>query len=167
MKCPECDDVLLPGSTKCRTCGWEETLKINNRPSIASLRAEIVDVLRAGRVEEPEKHVEWFINLLEPEKKDEHPKQVQVVGNNRDDNGYRWVWPYALRVKECLLKYLTLSDDDKKIVTAARADNIFWRGDDIKFFLDVIEETMIMRDIGVAEYRKRCIEKMKTLKMGV
>ena len=164
FECPKCRIDLKIGATEC-PCGWSVN-KIAGRPSIASLRAEIVDVLRMGNVKDPDKHVEWFIDLLEPERKEEHPKQVQVVGNGREDNGYRWVWPYALRVKGCLLKYLTLSNDDKKIVMAARADNIFWRGDDIKLFMDVVEETMIMREIGVTAYRKQCLGKMKNLKIG-
>jgi len=164
MKCPKCDDVLMPGATKCRSCGWEkggEQSTSKPAPNYDSLVHEILNILRVANISDPESKVRKFIDLLEPEKRNESAREVQVVGG-----GTRWVWPYEVRVKQCLLKYLQLDDDDKRVIQRARNDGIFWRGDDMAFFNDVIIETMRMREIGVESYRAQCVEKMKALKIG-
>ena len=38
MRCPDCDDVLLPGSVRC-TCGWERRLDAVNRTCLCGEQA--------------------------------------------------------------------------------------------------------------------------------
>ena len=71
--------------------------------------------------------------------------------------------PYHSRILYTLSIFLRLSVSDQRIVVAAREDGIFWRGDTIKFFMLVIDETQRMRKIGVENYRLESLRRMGKL----
>lgn len=100
----------------------------------------------------------WWIDQQELPKPEDRPRQVSVVG----DEGVRWICPYHQRLCYTLAKFLTIPTADQRIILAAREENIFWRGDEMYFFMMVIDETQKMRKMGVAAYREEALKKMKT-----
>ena len=102
---------------------------------------------------------EWWLNMMEPPQPEETPRQVPL----NSGEGSRWVCPYHSRILYTLSIFLRLSVSDQRIVVAAREDGIFWRGDTIKFFMLVIDETQRMRKIGVENYRLESLRRMGKL----
>ena len=99
----------------------------------------------------------WWISKIEPPKETEHPQSMSTA----DGEGIRWVCPYHNRVLYTLRKFINSSNKDCQYILAAREDGIFWRGDDISFFIGVVAETVRMRKIGVKNYREECLDRMK------
>lgn len=102
----------------------------------------------------------WFMGLIEPHQPEEAPRVITVGGERV------WSWPYEVRVISLLKKYLKADHSFQETITAARADNIYWRGDDREQFNMIINETERMRSMGVVAYRKEVKEKMRNFKMG-
>ncbi len=96
----------------------------------------------------------WFLDqCLDPWKaRDDQATQVGITGGH----GKRWHDPYLQRVKQCAEIYLGLSQRDRELLEAGVEDGVHWRGEPIKQFVEIWEETQILRDIGTTAYIKRC-----------
>lgn len=100
----------------------------------------------------------WWIDMQEKPSQQDRPHKVSVVG----DDGFRWICPYHLRISYTLRKFLfAMKEAEQRIIMAAREDGVFWRGDDMYFFMLVIDETQRMRKIGVEAYREESLKKLK------
>ena len=104
----------------------------------------------------------WWIDMQEPPSMPaDAPRRVSMPG----DEGQRWICPYHERIRHTLRKFLSLHEHDQKIIMAAREDKVFWRGDDMPFFMRVIDETVKMRKMGVEAYRIEALKKMKSCRL--
>lgn len=90
----------------------------------------------------------WWMGIIEQPREHERPREVALPGGQ----GMRWVCPYTDRAVYTLRRFMALEDPDQKYIIGARGDDIYWRGDDMKFFRGLYEETMNMRDIGREKY---------------
>lgn len=68
---------------------------------------------------------------------------------------------YLARVRAAFGAFMRADDRLRDLVMDAAVDNIRWRGEDYQQFLGVIGETLRMREIGPAAYRKEAIGKIK------
>ncbi len=121
-------------------------------PTVNDFRNWFVDLMDELKAD---LKIDWFLGLVEPHQKEEAPR-TSAVGGKRI-----WVWPYMARMEMLLRKYLSCDETFKQIIIGARADGIFWRGDDQEFFINVINETERMRKIGAAVYIEECLAKRK------
>ena len=161
--CPECEDALLPGATRC-SCGWRskaaksENRSSEPRPDTESLIRDLIEILTAtdkakwpvAMPDEPQAAAEWFLWLIA----DQRPGEQQRQHMNRDGK-YYWRWPYADRARGMLHTFLRGDADLQRLVIAAREDEIFWRGEDYRTLLSIINETEAMREEGVTDYVAR------------
>ena len=127
----------------------------------AEMRRHTLPALFPNRIEDA---VQFWKDLNEPYNLiNETPRLVPVQGKDKE-NSKRWVCPYNERLIYTLRKFLKLKPRDREIVLAGiREDKVWWRGDSIDFYSKVIDEDHKMREMGVAEYRKQSIKKMKTM----
>ena len=123
-------------------------------PTLNNLKADLERKLRETSASFS---VQWFLNLVESHQKLESPHVVTRAGKRV------WDWPYETRVVHLLRTYLSLDVEFQQLIVAASEDNIYWRGDDIKFFMMVISEVDKMRAIGVEKYRELAQQKMQTV----
>lgn len=151
-KCPSCETVLLPGSNKCRDCGWGAA-DHHAMPTIDTLKSEIKEL---GLRNDPE----WYLKLLEKHKPEEAPRKVQARSDKSKSGGSLWQWPYRDRVLFCLRKFKSLPEVEQQTIISARKDKIYWRGDDLDFFMRVIEETEKMREMGIDKYKAQAMKQL-------
>ena len=168
--CPNCAETLAPPGTRCAGCGWHEAQRDHEQagyPTLDTLRADVAEHLRGWKgaaphylPTDPAQAAHVWLKVLEGPKDGEQP--------HRTAKG--WRWPYADRVVYCLRRYLQLELSGQKTVIAAREDRIAWRGDDIEFFSQVIEQTFAMREVGrekyIAEARKTARAVIRGTKRG-
>jgi len=81
-------------------------------------------------------------------------------------NGSTWLWPFRSRIIMLLQKYIYADDLLRDTIDSAREMGVDWRGDDFIELVNVMNEHEIMNKIGVKEYRKQAIAKMKSLRIG-
>lgn len=93
---------------------------------------------------------EW-VDLQEP------PKPGETAFVKESDAGAVWRTPYLDRLTYTLKKYLKHPTEDRNLILAGIKAGIPWRGDEIDAYKHIIEETEIMREIGLDEYRKRAL----------
>ena len=96
----------------------------------------------------------WWVEQQQPAHRDERP---QLVNCAQQDGGQRWQTPYLNRLVDTLQTYIQLPDDEREMILAARADNVWWRGDEVKsadggpgLFLRIYDETLKAREYGSA-----------------
>lgn len=99
----------------------------------------------------------WFLKQIEPQRYNEKAFLRQTK------DGEYYIWPYAERVKHLLRLFMSATPELQKLIVDMRNDNIYWRGDTLDEFQMVIDEYRVMREIGIAEYRKQAIIKMKSI----
>lgn len=109
---------------------------------------------------DPNEAAEWWRNILEPPDQFSAPQRYTIHGKD-SENAYGFKWPYAETTTRFLKKFLHLPKPHQNTILAAREDKIFWRGDDIDFFMMVIDKTMIMREMGVEKHKKRFFNKLR------
>lgn len=136
----------------------KETEVLQVKPTFLDLESDIADIIRT----QPHKGnvfdvVKWFVNLLEGQMSGEGIREVRT-GKGQP----YWLWPYAERMKRLTRQYYTLNNDFQQIIQAAREDEVYWRGDEMGFFMTVIDETEKMKSLGAVKYRKRALKMMKT-----
>lgn len=81
----------------------------------------------------------------------------------KGENSTVWVWPFRDRVLLLLEKYINSHDLLRDTIDSAVLVGVDWRGDDYIELVNVINEHELMNKIGVKEYRKQAIKKMKSL----
>jgi len=77
-----------------------------------------------------------------------------------------WVWPFKTKILLLLEKYMKADDLLRDTIDSAKLMGVDWRGDSFEELVNVMNEHEIMNRVGVAEYRKQAIKKMKALNMG-
>ena len=146
--CPECKNTLIKHN-ECTLCGWAEgKAKTNTMPTLDTLKSEIKEL---GLRNDPE----WYLKLLEKHRPEEAPRKVQAKSG-----GFLWQWPYRDRVLFCLRKFKSLPEVEQQTIISARKDKIYWRGDDLDFFMRVIEETEKMREMGIDKYKAQAMKQL-------
>ncbi len=81
----------------------------------------------------------------------EKPTQVNVTGKS---GAVRWYSPYVERLVTNLVKFLAeLNEKDRRYIVAAKEEGIYWRGDPMKFFYKIVEETERLRKMGREAYQ--------------
>jgi len=93
-------------------------------------------------------------------------KQIWSEKPKMNAAGNIWVWPFRSRIILLLEKYIYTDDLLRDTIDSAKEMGVDWRGDDFIELVNVMNEHEIMNKIGVKEYRKQAIAKMKSLNMG-
>lgn len=91
-----------------------------------------------------------------------HERPYRVAMNGNLDR-QRWVEPYRDRLTQCASIYLRLSEQDTQLLHAGAEDGVHWRGESITQYLDVVNETLRMREMGVPAYRQEVLKALITL----
>lgn len=97
--------------------------------------------------------------LFEPEAMNENQSYTWKKKGTSGENNKVLVWPYLNRIVYSARLYEGLNISSRKIILEARRQGIFWRGDDIKTFINLIEATK--------EFRNLSPEKKEASKKGI
>lgn len=114
----------------------------------------------------------WLIGeVIGPMGPDEGPRLATKVGND----GMHVVFPYRERLRFQVREYLAMSEKDRNLLHAGVEDGVKWRGEPMRQYVDIVAETLKMRDIGRDRYiaatkeriapihRRRRISQQRTL----
>jgi len=85
----------------------------------------------------------------------------------RREGSVIWTWDFKTRILLLLEKYIYSDDLLRDTIDSAKLIGVDWRGDDFEELVNVMNEHEEMNRIGVKEYRKQTIKKMKNLKTGI
>ena len=99
----------------------------------------------------------WWMTMQEKPGSFDSPHRVPLMGGD----GYRWECPYHRRLEYTLRKFMDMKPDERRMIVAAREDRVYWRGDDMYFFMIAIKETMRTREMGIVAYRDESLKRMK------
>lgn len=99
----------------------------------------------------------WREQMQEPEYRGETKIRSGGAGTDQAPN---WDCGYAVRVRSSLLRFLALTEQERKFVVGARQDGIFYRGESMAHFADIAEETMRQKEIGAEAYRRTGVTAM-------
>jgi len=137
--------------------------QIQAKPTRKELEESLTEIIRSRpRTKDMPDNVfeavKWFLNLFEVQKSGEGKREVRT-GKGQP----YWLWPYADRMKRLTKEFYTLDDEFRTIIQAAREDEVYWRGDEMDFFMSVIDETEKMRKFGIVAYRKQALAQMRKL----
>jgi hypothetical protein len=72
-------------------------------------------------------------------------------------DSYRTVYPYHDRLRDTLWAYLRGSSSLRRLVTAAREDGYWWRGESEATLMAVMAQTDRMREMGLDAYRAEAL----------
>jgi hypothetical protein len=98
----------------------------------------------------PQELAQWWIRMQPPPIEPFDRPQQQTKW---DGTGTFWKTPYIDRIRNTLIKFLSLGHEFQGLIIAAAEDGIFWRGDSKAFFIAVISETEKMHAMGIEAYR--------------
>jgi len=134
--------------------------QIQAKPTRKELEESLTEIIRSRpRTKDMPDNVfeavKWFLNLFEVQKSGEGKREVRTGKGQA-----YWLWPYADRMKRLTKEFYTLDDEFRTIIQAAREDEVYWRGDEMDFFMSVIDETEKMRKFGIVAYRKQALAQM-------
>ena len=136
------------------------------KPDRASLRTELRNVMqnlgRADLVHGGNGWIEWF---TEECCSGPHQSGCEHAYQRHGKNGSTWAWPYRERLLEAARAYCRLSESDLALLHAGIEDGVKWRGEPIATYVDVVNETEIMRNMGKPAYIERCKEKIAKLQL--
>lgn len=163
--CPECKKNLYSGATSC-SCGWGSRGATRSAPPTI-MQALIEEITRIGMrkfgglpVSTSQDMARYWITHNSPAIEHfESPREVATAAKE----GVRWICPYHERLIGTLRAFALMGPADRRIVLAGiETEHVWWRGEQTKAYLNIIDETNQMRSIGIAAYRERAIEKMKS-----
>lgn len=100
----------------------------------------------------PDAMAREFMNLLE--QRSEKDEQARSIAKGEK---VRTIDPYADRVLQYARRFIGFTTAEQETVITGMRDGVPWRGDDMEFYLRVVEETEAMREMGVAAYRQRAL----------
>lgn len=163
QRCPKCTEVLQPGATKCRACGWVEDepqaeTGQKPRPTLEDLAGQLGRLLaRIPPDRWPERMPtdrtdagRWFLDLIPPESRAERPDLVPVRGKQAN----AWHWPFAVRAGILIRKFCNVPPAFQRLIVAAAEDGHRWNGEDEPGFVRYIEEREKQAEDGADEYRQ-------------
>ena len=99
----------------------------------------------------------WMEQMQEPEYRGETKIRS---GGDGTDQAPNWDCGYPVRVRSSLLRFLALTEQERKFVVGARQDGIFYRGEAMAHFVDIVEETMRQKEMGAESYRLAAVSSM-------
>lgn len=100
----------------------------------------------------------WIANNQPANQQFECPREVPAIGKD----GSRWVCPYHQRLIGTLRVFSLLSPTDQQtILSCIQEEKVWWRGESIKDYFNVVLETKRMRSTGIKRYREEAITKMR------
>lgn len=83
------------------------------------------------------------------------------------NGGWYWDYPYRNRVLRSLDVWLHLTAEQQALLVAGvRDEGVTWRGEPLAHYLDIVNETQILRDLGLPKYRERLKRKLEQLNQG-
>ena len=127
----------------------EPAERSDEKPTMLQLRQEVEDnFIQAGY---DAGYVRYFMDeVCSPyNARYEQPHMAPVQGK---DNATRWENPYRIRILECQRLYLQMSEQDRGLLHAGVQDGVRWRGEPIGQYVDIANETEIMRQTGRQAY---------------
>lgn len=170
-KCPNCSEYMIRDD-ECNKCGWVEKAKsaqnnVRNPPPniLDTLVEEITRIgthqFRGLPVASPADIARfWIVHNKPADEWTEMPKEVATLSKD----GTRWVCPYHMRLVGTLRAFVLLNPSERRIVISGISEEkVWWRGDSVKHYLGVIDETHKMRAMGIDAYRELALEKMKNM----
>jgi hypothetical protein len=93
----------------------------------------------------------WLKHMQEPEKEGETYQATSVGTDSRP----RWDCGYALRARSALLNWLGLPAVEREaVVSGVQGDRVAYRGEPFSQYMDIVEQTHRMRQMGIAAYVK-------------
>ena len=132
----------------------KDHIEIEDAPTA---REEIFKLLQKYGHKTGQDPINYVLNLFEPIKPGEKRFTDKFTGITHDR--------YAERIAYLFGKYLKMPKEMQDLIKGARAEEIFWRGDEQKFFINLVKETQKMREMGVSEYRKQALSALGCLKL--
>ena len=104
-----------------------------------------------------------FIGLMEPP----HERElVQVVGVPGRREAQRTIDPYYDRIWHCAKRFARLNPGAQQTIID-NARDCPWRGDDIAFYVKVVEETERMREMGAEAYKAQAMAQLRSIIGGM
>lgn len=122
-------------------------LSINIFQYIASGAPDVLELIPVMNGDLP---INFFTVIFEPEGNYEHKRQVK---NSIE-------WSYANRIIFLARKFKALSEKGQNFVVKASSRRIWWRGDEMRQFRKIVDETINFRQLSEVEksnYRKRVL----------
>jgi hypothetical protein len=123
-------------------------------PSVQTLKEEVRQLFAAaGR---GDLSVERFLGLCSRPHRTgcENPAQVPVRGKD----GERWEWPYADRIRQSARVFVNCGASDVATLEHGAEEGVGWRGEPVPQYLEIVRETLKMREMGVQAYIKQMPE---------
>lgn len=172
--CPECQEPLSsPGASRCAACNWKDRKPGSGGPPDT---AWLVDKCMAYLMTVPaEKYPRslpsnpadgarfWVEKCSKPLQPGDKPK----LDRNRDkEASMGWRWPYGDLVRLLLARFCRSDEQMQRLIIAASEDEIFWQGEPHELLLSIINETELQRGLGVDDYRKHAVAKLKEALAG-
>ena len=144
----------------------KKEVEVQSEPVVRELFAEIVQIISKIHPKSYPKQLpsnsheagNKFIGLIDF-------RQGWTEKPRMNQGGNVWVWPFRVRVLMLLDKYINADDLLRDTIDSAVLIGIDWRGDEFNNLVDLIGEHEIMNKIGVKEYRKETIKKMKAMEL--
>lgn len=81
-------------------------------------------------------------------------------------NNQRWEEPYRARLMQCAAIYLRMSQQDRSMLHAGAEDGVYWRGEPVSQYVDIVDETLLMRQMGLRPYRTEAAQKLNAVLAG-
>jgi hypothetical protein len=136
----------------------KQVTPLGQRPTLERYVSQFGDdILKYQKFFNGMEALEFWKYLFDPEGRTEHQFPVKNTVE----------WPYANRLIYLARKFIKLSDHDRDFIQMARNQKVFWRGDDIKHFDLIVEETLDFRSLKPDEkerYKKRIWDMAMTLR---
>ena len=164
MNCENCGKNLYANATSC-SCGWSLQKVVRNPPPnvLDTLTEEITRIgmhrfreFPAGTALEFARY--WVALNSKPDAEREAPHEVATIAKD----GTRWICPYHNRLMATLRAFALMSPADRKIVLAGiQNEKVWWRGELVKHYLNIVNETKRMRTIGIKAYREAAMKSAK------
>ncbi len=128
-------------------------------------REVIVNLLQKYGHKTGQDAVNYVLNLFEPIKVGEQRK-VKKVQNSKGIEFTITEDLHAQRIDYLFSLYLLQTKEMQDLIKGARAENIFWRGDEQKFFIRLVKQTQVMREVGVDKYRQQALKALSEVQCG-
>ena len=103
-----------------------------------------------------------FLGLLEKPNDREVPQVVGVPGKR---DAQRILDPYYDRVWHCAKRFVRLPAGPQQTIIE-NAGRCPWRGDDVEFYVKVVEETDRMHEMGVEAYKAQAMAQLRSIIAG-
>lgn len=168
--CPECRLILIANAQRC-SCGWEKENRPtrNHPPNVLDTLSDEITRIGLHKFRELPANTSlelsrYWIGCNAPaDERFEQPREIATVAKD----GARWICPYHLRLIGTLRAYALMDKHDRHIIIfGIKEEHVWWRGEPARDYISIIDETKLMRRVGIETYRKEAIAKLKHFLSG-